>query len=48
VRLAGDPGLRARFAEAGRTRAQQFTADKTADAYEQLFRQLIAERAISR
>jgi glycosyltransferase involved in cell wall biosynthesis len=48
VRRAGDPGLRARFAEAGRTRAQQFTADKTADAYEQLFRQLIAERAISR
>jgi glycosyltransferase involved in cell wall biosynthesis len=41
--LAGDPAMRIRLGMAGRSKARQFTTRATADAYEALFAELIAQ-----
>jgi glycosyltransferase involved in cell wall biosynthesis len=43
-RLVKDPALRARLGEAGRLKAQRFTAERTGGNYERLFRQQIEAR----
>jgi glycosyltransferase involved in cell wall biosynthesis len=41
--LAGDPAMRASLGAAGRSKAKRFTVRVTADAYEALFTELVAQ-----